>query len=44
MGKLHMDFERAITCIGFVNKEMPVAVFYNSPFGIRFEIGERKPH
>ncbi len=39
MGTLHRCFENTITKIGFENSKFPVAVFYSTPIGIRFEIG-----
>lgn len=39
MGKLHEYFENAIKRIGFIRTELPIAVFSNTPVGIRFEIG-----
>lgn len=39
MAGLHECFEKTIEHIGFADKNMPTAVFYNAPVGIRFEIG-----
>lgn len=39
METLHEYFENTMIKIGFIHTELPVAVFYSAPIGIRFEIG-----
>lgn len=39
MGTLHQHFEKTVAKIGFKHTELPIAVFYHTPIGIRFEIG-----
>lgn len=42
MGTLHKYFEDTMTKIGFIHTELPAAVFYSTPIGIRFEIGDKE--
>lgn len=42
MATLHEHFENTMTKIGFIRTELPTAVFYSTPIGIRFEIGGKE--
>lgn len=42
MGNLHKCFESTLAEVGFVNAELPTAVFYRCPVGLRFEIGGKE--
>lgn len=39
MGTLHTNFNNTIMKIGFKSTKLPVAVFFSTPIGIRYEIG-----
>lgn len=42
MSHLHKQFEDVIALMGISTHDFPIALFYNAPVGIRFEIGESK--
>lgn len=42
MGTLHKRFEDTMIKIGLMQTELPTAVFYSAPVGIRFEIGGKE--